>query len=403
MMVTEPDVNFAIGLPPEQAIAHLQAKGLGVTGSWRDWVDGQHARAFTVANVTKLDVLDDIHKSLVDALKNGKTFEQWKTDLVPTLQQKGWWQREATAEQLKSAGRLNTDTGEIAKGLAPFRLKTIYATNMQSAYQAGRYDQMMEQAAERPFWGYEAVLDRLTRPRHRAMHGMIFRYDDKGWASFYPSCGYRCRCRARNYSQRDIDRKGLKVSSTDGYLSQVDVPLKGGGTVSVTRFSHPGMPGGYFQPDPGFSNNPAKSVWMPNLADKPAELSRAFVRQAVDGPQFARFVQAKGDLQGVFPVGVARPALTQGALDPTVYLHSEQLAQGVGKALTPAQWRLLPDLVEFGAEGGHAGQAAARAAADAAPLDISLEEADGVLKGQIVVDELGSLRLQGLTWLQGKP
>jgi uncharacterized protein with gpF-like domain len=71
--IPTPAVTTAIGLPPEQAIAHLQAKGAQVTGSWREWLDGQHARAFTVANVAKLEVLQDIQASLKDALAKAQT------------------------------------------------------------------------------------------------------------------------------------------------------------------------------------------------------------------------------------------------------------------------------------------------------------------------------------------
>ena len=164
-MIEGRDVVGAIGLQPAAAIKHLGDKGAQVTGAWSTWLDGEHARAFTVANVAKLDVVTDIQRSLEGALKDGKTFEQWKRELVPTLQRKGWWQEktggpgEISTEQLRQAGRLDEQTGEIRKGLTPHRLKTIFATNMQSAYMAGRHDEMMAQAKERPFWEYVAVLD----------------------------------------------------------------------------------------------------------------------------------------------------------------------------------------------------------------------------------------------------
>lgn len=192
MTIPTPAVTTAIGLPPEQAIAHLQAKGAQVTGSWREWLDGQHARAFTVANVAKLEVLQDIQASLKDALAKGQTLQQWQDGLVPTLQQKGWWRREGSTEQLRQAGRVDEASGEIRKGLTPHRLRTIFATNMQSAYMAGRYQQMIEQVDERPFWQYVAVLDSRTRPAHRALNGKVFRYDDAAWGAVFPPNGFNC-------------------------------------------------------------------------------------------------------------------------------------------------------------------------------------------------------------------
>lgn len=367
-------VKQAIGLPPGDAIAFLRDKGATVTGSWTEWLDGEHARAFTVANVAKLDVVTDIHNSLLDALKEGKTLEAWKRELIPTLQAKGWWRRDASAEQLQQAGRVNPATGEIAKGLTPARLNTIYRTNMQSAYMAGRYQQMVSQARLRPYWQYVAVLDSRTRPAHRAMNGRVFRFDDPGWRSFYPPCGFNCRCRVRNYNQREVERKGLSVESTAGQLRDVQVPLRNGTHATVTRFTAAGMPPpGHFQPDAGFSNNPGASVWMPRLGDRPAALSDAFVRQSVAGPAFQRFVEAEGSLQGSFPVGV-RQAVEAG--DPGVYLDAAELAAGVARDVPLDRLQLLPDLVAYGreADGG------LELMEDAGLLRATLAERDGVMR-----------------------
>lgn len=382
------DVKFAFGLEPKDAVAHLRSKGAHVTGSWRQWLDGEHARAFTVANVAKLDVVSDIQDSLVDALKNGKTLEQWRKDLIPTLQAKGWWRREGTAQQLIDAGRVDQTTGEIRKGLTPARLSTIYRTNMQSAYMAGRYEQMVAQAGSRPYWEYVAVLDSKTRPAHRALNGRVFRFDDPGWRSFYPPCGYGCRCRVRSHRERDIERNGLAVSSTSDKLSQVDVPLRGGGTAKVTRYTDAslGKPG-YFQPDAGFSNNPAMSTWMPRLGDRPHALSDAFVRQTVEGPAFERFVQARGKLQGDFPVGVRQDA-PPGA-DPGVYLQGERLAAGMGDSVSLEHMRLLPDLVAYGRQEKD----------DVLGDVVTLMDGDaGQLRAQLLRQDDGLTVIGGLSW-----
>jgi hypothetical protein len=368
------DVKHAIGLEPADAVRYLQGKGAAVTGSWTDWLDGQHAQAFTVANVAKLDVVSDIQASLVDALKAGKTLQQWRDELIPTLQAKGWWRRDATAAQLQAAGRLNAGTGEIAKGLTPHRLKLIYETNMQSAYSAGRYQQMVSQASRRPIWQWISLqYGANRRPMHLAMHNRVFRYDDGLFATVWAPCGYGCKCRMRNYSEREATQRGLVVESTAGKLSQVDVPLRDGATARVTRYTTASMPKpGYFQPDPGFGHNAAHSVWMPRLADRPAALSAAFVRQAVEGPAFERFVRARGQLQGSFPVGVRQGAKG----DPGVYLDGAELAAGVGSSVSLERLRLLPDLVEVGEQT----QDGLRLVESDGILDAGLAERDGVMQ-----------------------
>lgn len=347
MTIATPDAVYAIGLPPEKAIAHLSAKQAQVTGPWHEWLDGQHARGFTAANVAKLDVLQDIQDSLTKALKGGQTLQQWKAGLVPELQRKGWWGNAGTTAELNAAGRVDAD-GVIAKGLTPTRLKTIFQTNMQSAYMAGRYADMIEEAEERPFWQYVAILDAKTRPAHRAMNGKIFRYDDPGWKSFFPPCGYRCRCRVRNFSQADVTRRKLQVDRTEGKLQEVQVPLRSGGSTPVTRYTDKGLPGGKFQPDPGFSNNPGLNAWQPTLAGNDVQLSKRYVETAVQGPAFEQFVKAKAP-QGSFPVAIAQPA-RQGQFDmpgAVVSLPADLLGQ-LPRRLGVADFRKIPDILEAG-------------------------------------------------------
>lgn len=338
---------------PAAALSFLASKGLQPTGAWTEWLDGQHARAFTVANVAKLDVLQDIRDSLLKAMAEGQTLQAWKDGLVPQLQRKGWIGSGGTLQQLQAAGRID-DQGVIRPGLSGARLQNIFSTNMQSAYMAGRYAEQIDQAQERPYWEYVAILDARTRPAHRAMHGRIFRYDDPGWRSFYPPCGYRCRCRVRTFSQLDVARRKLTVDSTDGKLEQVQVPLRDGGSATVTRYVDRSLPGGRFQPDVGFSNNPGLLTWQPTLNGRDVQLSRRYVETAVQGPAFERFVapppavRAMGPAEGAFPVSVP-PAARQGQLGmsgPSVILPAQAIEASPG--VDVAAWRQLPDLIEQG-------------------------------------------------------
>lgn len=326
MSLNADHIGYATSLEPADAVRFLQAKGAQVSGGWTEMLDGQHARAFTVANVTKLDVLQDIQASLAKALKEGQTIQQWKDGLIPELQRKGWWQREGSTAELQAAGRVDAQ-GVIAKGLTPHRLKTIFQTNMQSAYMAGRYEQMIEQAEERPYWQYVAILDAKTRPAHRALNGKVFRYDDAAWGAFYPPNGFNCRCRVRNFTRVEIERRQIPVSSTEGKLRQVQVPLKNGETATVTRLVDRALPGGKFQPDPGFSNNPGLTAWQPKLEMADVQLSRRYIDTAMQGPAFEQFVSGK--TQGAFPVAVLRAAERQalGTEAQVAYLSSETLAK----------------------------------------------------------------------------
>jgi SPP1 gp7 family putative phage head morphogenesis protein len=369
--VTDIDISYAIGLEPKQAVEYFSSKDAQVTGPWTEWLDAQHARSFTVANVTKLEVLKDIQDSLARALKQGKTLEQWKDDLVPMLKRKGWWGRDYSTDQLRDAGRLSAD-GEIAKGLTPARLRTIFQTNMQSAYMSGRYEQMVEQAAERPYWEYVAVLDSRTRPAHRALSGMVFRYDDPAWMAFYPPNGFNCRCRVRNFTMSELQTRGKTVSATDkSNFKAVDGTTKSGDSYTVMQYSSAAMPGGKFAPDPGFSNNPAQTAAVERLLDSkarnvlPPGAADDVLRQTLAAPvrqpawqQFARDAQAAlRPVGGEFAVGVADAMAADEARrggaavgDSALLVVPDVMIAGrkgrrhavKGDALTPEDWAALP-------------------------------------------------------------
>ena len=256
MSVQAPVLAHAFGLPPTRAIRYLQSKGLRVTGSWTEMRDEAHARDFTVANVLKSDVLADIHTELLRTMREGGTLQQFKDQLIPRLKAKGWLGRNYTTEELQRAGRIDQVTGEIRKGLTAHRLKTIFQTNMQSAFMAGRYRELLDQVDTRPYWQYLAVMDARTRPEHAALNGKVFRWDDPIWKVIFPPNGYNCRCSVRALNERDLARKGLSVSSSEGKLLQVQVPQRDGSSITVTRYDE-GIPGGaVFQPDAGFGSNP---------------------------------------------------------------------------------------------------------------------------------------------------
>lgn len=248
------DLSHAFGLAPEEAVKYFESKGYAITWNWRDlWQEAQ-ARAFTVAGVTQVDVLQDIRGELDKALKRGTTFADFRADLQPLLERKGWWGRHAQTDPA---------TGEMAgKGLTPRRLQTIFQTNVQTSYMAGRYRSQMANVADRPYWKYVAILDGRTRPAHRLLHGRVFRYDDPFWDYFYPPNGFNCRCRVEALSQADLDEAGIDLSSSEGRLQTVEIPRsrQDRTPVEVMGYRDP-VSGKTLLPDGGWSYNPGRS-WV---------------------------------------------------------------------------------------------------------------------------------------------
>ena len=210
-----PDLVYALGLPPRDAVAYLESKGIRPSRHWYDiWQEAQ-AKAVTVSGMTRLDLLEDVKKGLVDAVKNGKTGKMFIDDLAPILRAKGWTGKRQS---------VNPKTGEVTeRGLdLPARLSLIFFQNVQSAYMYGRYRAMLANAEERPWWMYVAVLDSRTRPHHRALHRKVFRYDDPFWKTHYPPNGFYCRCRVRALSDAQLEREGLTPESGEGRMVSRD-------------------------------------------------------------------------------------------------------------------------------------------------------------------------------------
>jgi SPP1 gp7 family putative phage head morphogenesis protein len=201
-MSLPPGLAALFNLRPDRAADFLKAKGLKLTGPYWELDGPAHSRVFTVANLAKLDVLADIKAAVQEAIDTGKTERWFRGRLEDELRRSGWWGPVVSTDP---------DTGEarMIQAGSYRRLQTIYRTNLQNAYMAGRHAQALEQADRAPFAQYLAVRDSRTRPAHAALHGKVFRLDSPEWSVISPPNGYNCRCRARYLSQRELDRRGL--------------------------------------------------------------------------------------------------------------------------------------------------------------------------------------------------
>ncbi|OWF83113.1 phage head morphogenesis protein [Yersinia frederiksenii] len=259
-------------LKPEEAIRYFESKGYTIGFNWHDVEARAHATAFTVAGILKQDVLEDVRQSLSDSLRNGTTFEQFKKQLILVLEQKGWMGKGLVAD---------ADGVLEGKQLTPRRLKTIFQTNMQSAYNAGRYEEQLANVEFRPYWERVAVMDRLTRPKHAALNGFTARYDDPVWQFMYPPDGYRCRCRVRARSEADISRHNITVQSSQDRIETVQQAWGPNDTRTVQAFR---INGELYTPDAGFGHNPGQgnlSALGQRLMDKSTVASPRLASLAV--------------------------------------------------------------------------------------------------------------------------
>ena len=285
-------------LPPLEAIAYWGGKVPVTKSEWNALSDEAKTRAFVVAGLAKGDVLDAVQASLGEALAQGQTLAQWKKGVAAQ--------------------------GLAGLGFSDTRLETIFRTNLQSAYQAGRYAQMRRVADDRPYWRYTAVNDSRTRPTHRGMHGLTYPADHPFWDTYYPPNGYRCRCSVQSLSASQVESRGIEVQSEIPEMVQYKDPTTGFPTETP------------LYPDRGFAGNVGKD-WFGSLSPEELdEVIHPLVTRAVcrdgGGPAFA----ASGD--------VCRPSLAQ--LDAK---HVLPVADGdiLPEGLTPETY-VKAFLAEFG-------------------------------------------------------
>ena len=254
-----PELKALFELPPSDAISYLEKKGFKIGWDWHETLDNAHSRAFTVAKVARMDLLQDIRQSLISAMQQGQTLEQWKASITPVLQDKGWWGKKTV---INPEGREQ----EVQLG-SPRRLRTIYDTNMQSAFAAGRYKAMLASAEARPYWEWRHITISNPRKQHVALNGRLFRFDDPFWNVAYPPSEWGCKCRVIARSAREVE--GKEILSGEGNEShiyeRVGVDRNTGADVIVkrTQFDIPTKDGKLtFAPAAGFNGSPASSFLL---------------------------------------------------------------------------------------------------------------------------------------------
>lgn len=239
-------------LEPADAVAYFRSKGMEITWDWHDMRREAHAQGFTVAKATSLDVLRAIRDMVDKAISSGMTFDQFKRQLRPQLQDLGWWGQQEV---------LDGETGELTQVQlgSNRRLRTIFQTNVQTAHMAGRYKRMLDNVDNQPYWRYIAVMDGRTRPAHRALHGKVWRWDDPIWDVIFPPNGWGCRCTVQALSEQEFKRLGVPLEDGSAAIHTVQVPInKAGDTmdVRVVRYTDEAGRERIFRPDPGWDYNP---------------------------------------------------------------------------------------------------------------------------------------------------
>lgn len=325
-----------LNLPPAEAVEHFRAKGHRLSFDWRDVYADEHARVFTVAKVMELDVLADIRAEVDKAIADGITLPEFRRNLEPKLQEKGWWGRKRMVDPETGEER------EVQLG-SPRRLRIIYDTNLRTAYAAGSWERMQRTKEKRPYLRYVAIRDDRTRPQHAAWHNTVLPIDHPWWRTHYPPNGWRCRCSVQQLSERDLERYGYQLTERTR-----PSPTREWTNPRTGQVRH--IPKGI---DPGFDYNVGISGQahtrslltqaIERVAAGAPDMARAAIRAGLDAPDFERFVSSPS---GAYPVLIvpdeARAAI--GAQGRVGVLSAESLTKNLKHhpELSIEDYRRLP-------------------------------------------------------------
>jgi hypothetical protein len=219
---------------PKAALDYIKNKNLKVGFSYKDVWHEEHSTGFTVAKAMQLDVLSDMHNAVTQAVEKGQSFESFKKNLKPTLQQKGWWGRKEMEDPL---------TGETVDAQlgSDRRLKTIYETNMSQAFLYAKYKRIMENPLMTHIRYISSRTSLHPRPIHQQWDGLVLPKDDPFWGLHLPRREYNCKC--------DFD--GVTEFRMQKYKEEgIPVPRKldgsGGGVIPMKTEAPPEIYRTYF-------------------------------------------------------------------------------------------------------------------------------------------------------------
>jgi hypothetical protein len=171
---------------PKEAVGWFAARVPFTRAELEELDAEQRSRAFYVSNVAQLRVVADVHKAISRAIAKGTTLDDFKAEVQ---------------------AKLETEWGRDIPG----RVETIFRTNVQSAYNAGRLEQFEEPAVRhlRPFRAWSVIVDgRTTENICLPLRNVQVPADSAFALSHIPPLHYNCRTGIMSLSREDVAEGG---------------------------------------------------------------------------------------------------------------------------------------------------------------------------------------------------
>lgn len=281
------DLFYATTLEPSEAIKYFESNGYKITWDWQKEWDKALQKSQIDAEFIKLDLLQITRNIIKEAQQKQIPFDELLYYVETRLHSKGWtgyklFPLDEILYQFQTAPKLTkTEFKRILKD-SPHHLKTLHRTQLQAEAMAARYEDLSESTDSHPYWQYVAILDSVTRPSHAALAGKVFPFDDPFWNSHFPPNGYNCRCSVRALNNKNIKQRRLKVESGEKHLITREKLYSPNSDVKLKTV-------GYRDPktkqiiytDPGFSFNPGKIQYRPDLNKFDKDIAKLIKKRAI--------------------------------------------------------------------------------------------------------------------------
>ncbi len=199
------DVNLA-PIPFEEAIEFLQARVPMKKNEWLDLEPKLRFRAFTVANLAEIDHIEITKRHLLKALENGESFVETWNGIKDKFVKDG-------------------------KKILPGYFETVYRTNIQTAYSAGRLIQYKNH--EPPAWELLFIEDERTSDTCKSLlsrigNGNALPSTHSFWKTVgFPPYHFNCRTSFRAVYNYELNEGNIKLIENENIRFKPDTGFGG--------------------------------------------------------------------------------------------------------------------------------------------------------------------------------
>lgn len=160
---------FPADTPPTKAIEWLRQLPVTTRQAWEAALARYRQPAFFISGVEQKEVLLMIRAAIEESLQKGLTLKQYE-DLI----------RSKISDLALTSGRL----------------RNVWHQNVTQAFIRGRDEEMQDPAVKAvlPYYLFDAIVDGVVRPNHKALENGIAPVDWPLWERYKPMLGFNCRC-----------------------------------------------------------------------------------------------------------------------------------------------------------------------------------------------------------------